>query len=72
MAIVAVAAGIVAVVISLFVSVIIGAILGFVAIGLGGVARGQASTKGGMPIAIAGMVLGWIAVGLNIYVAIAD
>jgi hypothetical protein len=64
--------GVVAVVIGLFVSVIIGAILGFVAVALGGWARGQAKTKGGMPLAIAGIVLGWIAIGLNIYVAIAD
>lgn len=72
MAIIAVVVGVAAVVVVLWVSVVIGAILGFVTIGLGGVARGQAKTKGGMPIAIAGMVLGWVAIGLNIYVAIAD
>jgi hypothetical protein len=72
MAIASVFVGVAAVVIVLFISVIIGAILGFVAIGLGGIGRGHAQTKGGMPIAIAGMVLGWVAVGLQIYVAIAD
>jgi len=72
MAIIAVVVGVAALVVVLWVSVVIGAILGFVAIGLGGYARGLAKTKGGMPIAIAGMVLGWIAVGLNVYVAIAD
>lgn len=71
-AIVALIVGIVSVIIVLFVSIPIGAILGLIAVGVGNYGRQQARTQGGMPIAIAGMVLGWASVGLQLYAAITD
>lgn len=71
-AIVALVIGIVSVVIVLFISIPIGAILGLVAVGVGNFGRQQARTKGGMPLAIAGMVLGWGSVALQLVAAITD
>ena len=71
-AVAALAIGIISVIIVLFVSIPIGAILGLIAVGVGNYGRQQAATKGGMPLAVAGMVLGWVSVGLQLYAAIAD
>jgi hypothetical protein len=71
-AIISLVIGIVAVVIGLFVSVPIGAILGLVAVGVGAVGRQQAGLKGGLPLAIAGIVLGWVAVAIQLIAAFID
>ena len=71
-AIIALVVGIVSVIIVLFVSIPIGAILGLIAVGVGNYGRQKAATEGGMPLAVAGMVLGWVSVGLQLYAAIAD
>jgi hypothetical protein len=71
-AIIALVVGLASVVIVLFVSIPIGAIMGLIAVGVGNYGRQQARTQGAMPLAIAGMVLGWGSVGLQLYAAIAD
>jgi hypothetical protein len=68
-AIVALVAGIAAVLASLFLSIVIGGILALVALLAGGFARGQAKKgMGGDGMAIAGMVLGGISIAINIIV----
>ena len=71
-AIVSLALGILGVIIVLFVSILIGAILGLIAIGLGNYGRQQAATKGGLPLAIAGIVFGAICIGLQLYASFLD
>ena len=71
-AVAALVIGLVSVLIVLFVSIPIGAILGLIAVGTGGYGRQKATTQGGMPLAIAGMVLGWASVGLQLFAALTD
>ena len=71
-AIIALIIGVVSVIIVVFVSIPIGAILGLIAVGVGNYGRQKAATEGGMPLAVTGMVLGWVSVGLQLLAAIAD
>jgi hypothetical protein len=71
-AIISLVLGIAAVIVGLIASVAIGAILGLIAVGVGAVGRQQAALKGGLPLAIAGIVLGWVAVALQLIAAFID